>query len=83
VKIYPVEPKLFHADRWMERQDVSFHNFADVPKKRLYIKRIILQRRGISLCHVKSISQVHAGFFLIGVADSIFWGEGNCNGLWN
>jgi hypothetical protein len=84
VKIHPVEAKLFHADRWMDRQDEAFHNIADVPNKRLYIKRIILQRRGISrLCHVKRRSFNHAGFYLIGAADSLFWGEENCNGLWN
>jgi hypothetical protein len=49
----PVEANLFHADRWMDRQDEAFHNIADVPNKRLYIKRIILQRKGISLCHIK------------------------------
>lgn len=53
VKIHPVEAKLFHVDRWMERQYEAFHNIANVPNKRLHIKTIILQRRGISLCHVK------------------------------
>jgi hypothetical protein len=47
VKVHPVEAKLFHADRWMDRQDEAFHSIADVPTNRLYIKRIILQRRGI------------------------------------
>jgi hypothetical protein len=53
VKIHPVEAKLFHPDRWMDRQDEAFHNTADVPNKRLYIKTIILQRRGIRLHHIK------------------------------
>jgi hypothetical protein len=53
VTIHPVEVKLFHADRWMDGQDEAFHNIADVPNKRLYIKRIILLRREISLCHIK------------------------------
>jgi len=83
VKIHPVEAKLFHADRWMDRQDDAFHNIAGVPNKRLYIKRFNFQRRGIGLCHVKRRSWVHAGFYLIGPAHSIFWGEENCNGLWN
>jgi hypothetical protein len=50
VKIHPVEVKLFHADRWMDRQDEAFHHIADVSNKRLYIKRIIL------LCHIKKRS---------------------------
>jgi hypothetical protein len=44
VKIHPVEAKLFHADRWMDRQDEAFHNIANVPNKRLHIKRIILKK---------------------------------------
>jgi hypothetical protein len=43
----PVEAKLFHADRRMDRQDEAFHSILDVSNKRLYIKRIIL------LCHIK------------------------------
>jgi hypothetical protein len=49
VKIHSEEAKLFHAERWMDRQDEAFHKFADVPEKRLYIKRITVQRRRITV----------------------------------